>query len=302
VGPSTHGSTSPTDEAQRYSFAISAAEVDAGSRDELDGPKARVDAPAGGGLLAWLLGPLLAVQFLTVVPVLGRRTPRAREFGVAEAFFPVAGLLVGATLLAVDTLLTGIASPTVRDVLLVALLAALTGGLHLDGLIDTFDGLFAHGDRERRLEVMRDPRAGAFGVVAVVLVLALKLAVLESLSPTLRPAALLLGPCMGRWGIVAVTLIYSYAREQGSGRAFKDAVRPVHALVAGCITLAVAYLTAGWLGVGLAMLLTALVLLGAGWASRRLGGLTGDTYGATCELTEAATWLVLGLHIGSIIA
>lgn len=266
--------------------------------DPSSAPPAR-DAP---WTTAWALGPLLAVQFLTIVPVLGRRSPRAREFGPAEAFFPLAGLLLGAVLLGADLLLGGIASPMVRDVLLVALLAALTGGLHLDGLIDTFDGLFARGDREHRLEVMRDPRAGAFGVIAVVLLLALKLAALGSLPPTVRPYALLLGPCFGRWAIVVATAAFAYARLEGSGRAFKDGVRPAHVVIAGCITVLAASLGGGWLGAGLVILLTGLVLLVGSWASRRLGGLTGDTYGAACELTEAATWLILGLHLGGIIA
>jgi len=254
---------------------------------------------ATGWLGGWVLGPLLAVQFLTILPVLGRRTPRPHEFGVAEAFFPIAGLLLGAALIGADWALGTIASPTVSNALLVALLAILTGCLHLDGLIDTFDGLFARGERERRLDVMRDPRAGAFGVVAVVLVLALKLAALGSLSPALRPAALLLGSCFGRCTIVIVTALFPYARPEGSGRAFKDALRPVHVVVAAAISLGAAYVTVGWIGPAVAILLMMGILGCAAWASRRLGGLTGDTYGAGCELTEAMTWLIFGLHIGS---
>ena len=162
--------------------------------------------------------------------------------------------MLGGALLLADTALSVVVSPAVRDVLLVAMLAALTGGLHLDGLVDTFDGLFAKGDRERRLEVMRDPRAGAFGVVAVVLVLALKLAALGSLSPTIRPAALLLGPCLGRWAIVVATSTFAYARPEGAGRAFKEAVRPIHTIVAAAIVLVAAYLAGGWSGAGLVIL------------------------------------------------
>ena len=246
---------------------------------------------------AWLLGPLTAVQFLTVLPITARRTTRPHELGPAEAFFPLAGLLIGAVLVGVDRVLTGIASTTIVSVLLVATAAALTGALHLDGVIDTFDGLFAPGGPERRLEIMRDPRAGAFGVIAVTLLLALKVAALGSLAGEMRTVALLAGPCLGRWTIVVVTLVFRYARPEGSGRAFKDAVRPVHTAVAGAIALTTATLTVGWVGLVLVAATTLAALLLGRWCSGRLGGLTGDTYGAGCELTETTIWLMLGLHL-----
>jgi adenosylcobinamide-GDP ribazoletransferase len=144
---------------------------------------------------------------------------------------------------------------------------------------------------------MHDPRAGSFGVVAVVLLLGLKVAALGSLSPELRPAALLLGPCFGRWSIVTVTSAFRYARPIGSGRAFKDAVRPIHTAVAGLIVFVAAALSAGWVGVVVAGLMTLVALVLGRWCSGRLGGLTGDTYGATCELVETTTWLIFGLHL-----
>ncbi len=246
---------------------------------------------------AWLLGPLTAVQFLTILPLAVRRPTRPHELGPAEAFFPFAGLLIGALLVAIDWLLSGVASGLVVDVLLVAAGATVTGALHLDGVVDTFDGVFAPGGPARRLEIMRDPRAGSFGVIAVVLLLGLKVAALGSLSPDVRTGALLLGPCLGRWTIVLVTSVFPYARPVGSGRAFKDAIRPIHAAVAALVTALVAALAVGWVGLALAGVVTLLGLALGRWCSGRLGGLAGDTYGAACELAETTTWLALGLKL-----
>jgi adenosylcobinamide-GDP ribazoletransferase len=267
--------------------------------DESSNPEAAAAQrlPVVERISAWLRGPLTAVQFLTILPITASRTTRPHELGPAEACFPLAGLLIGVVLVGIDRALGGIASETVTNVLLVATVAALTGALHLDGVIDTFDGVFAPGGPARRLEIMRDPRAGAFGVIAVVLLLALKLAALASLPTGMRTVALLLGPCFGRWAIVVVTSVFPYARPQGSGRAFKDAVRPVHAIVAGAVALTAAMLAGGWLGVFLAVLVTGLALGLGRWCSARLGGLSGDTYGAICEFTETTTWLMLGLHL-----
>jgi len=249
---------------------------------------------------AWLFGPLSAIRFLTILPLAPRRPTRAHELGPAEACFPLAGLLVGSILLGADRLLTGVASGMVRDVVLVATAAAVTGALHLDGVVDTFDAVFAPGGPARRLDILHDPRAGSFGVVAVVLLLGLKLAALGSLPADLRGTALVLGPCFGRWAIVTVTFTFPYARPEGSGRAFKDAVRPIHVAVAGLIVGLAALLAAGWAGLALAALATVLALLVGRWCAGRLGGLTGDTYGASCELVEMTTWLILGLHLAGV--
>jgi adenosylcobinamide-GDP ribazoletransferase len=274
--------------------------VSHGAADPSEQPDSEAQTPAG--FVAWTQAPFFALQFLTIVPpVLVRRPPADADLGRSDAFFPLVGLVLGTTLAVADLVLAPVLSQPVRDVLLVALLAALTGALHLDGVIDTFDGLFAGADRERRLAVMRDPRAGSYGVVAVVLVLALKLAALSSLPPSLRGIGLILAPCLGRWGIVLVTGLFPYARPEGMGRAFKESIRMPHVLVAGAIALVACGLGAGLIGVVLWAAVGLGVMLGASLVTSRLGGLTGDTYGAICELTECLVLLVLGFRIGSVI-
>jgi adenosylcobinamide-GDP ribazoletransferase len=251
--------------------------------------------------MAWLEAPFFALRFLTVLPtLLPRRPPEAGDFGRSDAFFPLVGLALGAILAGLDVLLRPVVSGTVLDVLLVATLAALTGALHLDGVVDTFDGLFAGASREQRLAIMRDPRAGSFGVVAVVLVLACKLAALGALPPASRTVALLIAPCLGRWGIVLTTYTFAYARPEGMGRSFKESIRLRHVIVAGLIALVAAGYFGGVGGVVVWTVVGWVVLAGGRAIAGALGGVTGDSYGAICELTEAGVLVAFGLHVGSV--
>jgi len=252
-------------------------------------------------VLSWLQAPFFALQFLTVLPPLVGRAPRTADLGRSEAFFPLTGLLLGSALALVDQLLTPYVAPLVRDVALVAILAILTGALHLDGVVDTFDGLFTSTTPERRLEIMRDPRAGSYGVVAVTLLIALKIAALSSLPPAMRTPALIVAPCLGRWGIVLATGAFAYARPEGMGCDFKGSIRPAHVLVAGAIAL----VAAGGLG-GVTGLLawtagSLAVLFGGQWVAGRLGGLSGDVYGATCEITETGVLVLFGIQAVSLL-
>ena len=245
------------------------------------------------GAAAWL-APIFALQFLTITPPIVRRPPPPTSLGSAEAFFPAVGLLLGLGLLATDVLLRPLIAQPVRDVLLVILLAVMTGALHLDGLIDTFDGVFGGRDPQTRLALMRDPRAGAFGVVAVVCLLLLKVAALGGLPEQARAGALLLAPCLGRWAIVAATAWFPYARPEGLGRAFKDGIRGRHWVLAGAMTASAAAWLAGTTGIAVFAASTLVVTVLGVVVSRRLGGLTGDTYGALCEVVETWTWVALG--------
>lgn len=252
-------------------------------------------------VVGWLEAPFFACRFLTVLPTyFPRRRPDAADFGRSDAFFPLIGLALGAILAGLDALLRPFVSEMVLNVLLVATLAALTGALHLDGVIDTFDGLFAGTSREQRLAIMRDPRAGSYGVVAVVLLLACKLAALGALPPASRAAALILAPCLGRWGIVLTTYTFGYARPEGMGRSFKDSIRLQHLIVAGLIALGAAGHFGGIEGVVIWTAVGWLVLAGGRMIAGALGGVTGDSYGAICELTEAGVLVAFGLHVGSV--
>jgi adenosylcobinamide-GDP ribazoletransferase len=193
----------------------------------------------------------------------------------------------------VNFFLEPFSNKTLSSVLLVALLALLTGGLHLDGLGDTFDGLGAGTDRERALRIMDDSHTGAFGLIAIVLVLFLKIHAIETIGVD-RPRALLAAPVLGRWSMVLLGY-RSRAAKAGLGSTFMEHLSTKRLFLATFITLVL--VAAILRGVGLAMMLwvAILSLASKSYFHRRLGGLTGDTFGAVGELSETSVLVFLAL-------
>jgi len=224
-----------------------------------------------------------AVQFLTRVP-LPSVEPR---LDAALVWFPLVGLLLGGALAALDIALRLLnVQNLLASTLLVVVLLVLTGALHADGLMDTCDAVFAHATPERRLEIMRDPRVGTFGAVGLVCVVALKIAALDALPPALRTSTLLLTPTLGRWSIVLLATLFPYGRELGLGAPLKSTATHRSLVVASLVPLAVC-VAAVPIGLGFGVLTVVGTLAFGWWLMRLLPGLTGDCYGAGCELTEA---------------
>jgi adenosylcobinamide-GDP ribazoletransferase len=228
----------------------------------------------------------VAFAFLTRLPV-GTGKAEDSDVGHAIAFFPVVGLVLGVALVAAAWL-AGTLPPTLTAVGLVALLAAATGGLHLDGLADVFDGLGgSHGDRERMLAIMRDSRIGAHGALALVLVVLAKAFALTAILQHRELWPVLLFPAVARWAVVPLIVGFPYMREVGLGRTFND--RGSAAEVAWATVFIVSMLLwAGSRTLVPAVAAFAVALGFAVWMRRRLGGLTGDAYGAAIELAEVA--------------
>jgi cobalamin 5'-phosphate synthase/cobalamin synthase len=237
---------------------------------------------------------LAAVQFLLVSPAFVRRPFTAQELGRSTAFYPLVGLLLGALLVAADSVLHFVLPVGVRSALVLALWMILTGALHFDGFLDTCDGLLGAGTPQRRMEIMRDERTGAFALAAGVLILLIMFTSLDSLG-AVRWAALLLAPVLGRWGMTIAVVALPYARTAGLGRDIKEHTHAAEATIATIIVLlVVAALSWSLRGVTpLAALASAALML---WLSTRyvlsrIPGMTGDTYGAVNTLIEAAVLL-----------
>lgn len=244
-----------------------------------------------------LLGPLAALAFLTTFPLPARFAPAWAASGTSLAWFPLVGLLLGSILAAGDHVLRLTFAPLVASALIVLGLLALTGGLHADGLADTCDAVCAPVTPERRLEIMRDPRIGAFGAIGLMAMILLKVTAVDAFPPPARFGALLLGPVLGRWALVLAVSLFPYGRVEGSGLPFKSAVRPLTLILATVVAGGCALLVGPWAVVLLALAGT--VTLGFGWwLMRRLPGLTGDCYGATCEVIETVVWLAAPLAYG----
>ncbi len=231
---------------------------------------------------------LLAFRFLTVIPLRGGGDVPPETIGRSVGFFPLVGAVLGGVLAGGAWVLGGVFPPQVGAALLLGVWVLLTGALHLDGFLDACDGLFGGHTPEARLHIMRDERVGAFALAGGVLLLLTKYAALSALMVPFRPAAYLLAPVLGRLAMSAAVVGFPYAREHGLGRAMKDHAGTREVALAGSTALLVSVAAAGWVGL---LFLTGTLALMWGMATRvmaRIPGLTGDIYGALCEVTEAA--------------
>jgi len=239
--------------------------------------------------LVW--GFLSAGRFLTVLPLPGPETERTRAW--SYLWFPLVGAGLGA--LAGGAFYLGHAvAPPVGAVLAVVVLAATTGALHLDGLADCADSLGAR-DRESALAVMRDSRVGTYGSVALMAVLLVKAAVLWQATPAQAFRWLVTAAALSRLSPLVLAALMSYARREGIGVAFVDAVTWRTVLMALAPALAIALFAAGPGGLAAIGVQGLLALLVRQWALRRLGGVTGDVMGATVELTEVCVLCVCAI-------
>jgi adenosylcobinamide-GDP ribazoletransferase len=234
-----------------------------------------------------------ALQFLTLFPWPRRTDRSADEVGPCAIFFPVIGFLLGLILVLVNFLLQPFASPGLSSVVLVTILALLTRGLHLDGLGDTFDGLGAGGDRERMLGIMDDSRTGAFGLIAIVLLLFFKIHALESIDHE-RWRALLAAPILGRWAMVLLGY-RSQAAKPGLGSTLINHLQTKHVFAATLITLLLVAAISHSVGLVLMACIAVFTTASKKYFHHRLGGMTGDTFGAVGEMSEASVLVFLAL-------
>ena len=240
--------------------------------------------------------PLVAAfQLLTICPEIIRRPLRPRDLGRAAGWYPLVGLTLGGALYGLDVLFGKIFPAPVSVALTLAGWIAATRALHLDGFMDTCDGLFGGFTPERRLEIMRDPRLGAFGVAGGVLLILTKYSAILSLSD--RLPALLLAPAFARWGLTVAIFAYPYGRKQGLGREIKDNTGWREVLLATLTILVAGWLIAGWAALLLLAAAGVVLFLAAHYMLHLIPGLTGDNYGALCELVELIVLLSFTLPV-----
>jgi adenosylcobinamide-GDP ribazoletransferase len=176
----------------------------------------------------------------------------------------------------------------VHAILVMAVWTWLTGGLHLDGVADCGDGLFAAASAERRLEIMQDPRLGAFGGMTHFFFLLLKVSAFDALEE--KRLAILMATVLSRWVIVPVACLYPAARSHGMAESLHRELAPMTWQVTLIYPIVLMGL-GGWAAVA------AVVAAGSGawcmarFASQRLGGMTGDVYGLIIEGTEIVVLL-----------
>ncbi|BAF59494.1 MAG: adenosylcobinamide-GDP ribazoletransferase [Pelotomaculum sp.] len=213
--------------------------------------------------------------------------------GRATAYFPLVGLFLGTVLAALLWAAKWLFPAQVQASLLIAGMVVLTGGMHLDGFMDSLDGLFGGRSREKKLEIMRDSRAGSFGVIGVFSLLILKYSLFLEMPEQTLMRVLPVVPALSRWGISLAVSAFPYARQEGLGKvyaAFSGLRELILATVIAAVAAGAALGPQGLWLMGLGGVITC--LLGQR-ICRELGGLTGDIYGFICELLEVLLLLAV---------
>jgi len=231
-----------------------------------------------------------AVNFLTIIPVpIQREGDQAGDLVHIIPWFPAVGLLLGLLMYFLYWLLQNFLAVPICAVLTLMVWEIATGGLHLDGLADTVDGVAAGGGKEGILRAMRDGRLGVFAVAAIVLVLLAKFSAISSLSTE----RLVLAPVLGRWAMMVLARTSPPARAEGIGKAFVPFRNDKGMVISTAGVLAVAVFLEGF---------SALITVGAVallvWGISRfflakIGGITGDVFGFTCEVTEVLALILV---------
>ncbi len=237
----------------------------------------------------------IAFNLLTVLPVPAPADWKPGDSGRAAIWYPLVGLALGLMLNAAYWLFNRVFPGLAASALLTAVWVCLSGGLHLDGLGDCCDGLLYAGSPEKRLEIMKDPRKGSFGVIGLALAILLRFAALASLPASNALWALFLAPSLARWLLLPAGR-QPLARPDGMGADFAAGLTDIALWLGAVFPLIPAVLLGlrGLLAVG-AALLTALIILV--FARRRIGGVSGDVFGLIVECAETVVLIMVSARL-----
>ena len=236
-----------------------------------------------------LAGFLAALRFLTLLPVKWNADQDADYFRQSLVFFPVIGLLIGSIGYLVTLFSLWLFPQPVVAGIALCYLAFISGCLHLDGLSDSGDGLFSARPKERAMEIMKDSRVGAMGVIVTVLVFLLKFAALISIAEDHLAITVFFMPLAGRVAILCTMGALPYARTEGGlgGLFYSRSVKRIAILSVVILTTFLFFLIPEKLFVSLFLLLVVFYVFNS-WCKSKIDGATGDTLGANCELAEMA--------------
>jgi len=239
-------------------------------------------------------GFFFALQFLTVIPVRTYASIDAKELGRSTGLFPLVGAIQGIIIVGANFLFLKLFPAGITNILILIVLILTNGGFHLDGFADTIDGLAGGNTKEERLEIMRDSRIGAIGVVALILLLLTKFLAINSLQAEIKNYILFLIPVIGRWSMVPMAYWADYARPtSGLGRAFTENTGIKEFLPATFLVLFFSTIFLGWLALPYLAIMLFMVYLITVFFRKKLGGVTGDVFGFQSEMSEVLFILIV---------
>lgn len=228
---------------------------------------------------------LIALQFLTILPVKIKSKISPEDFGKSLAFFPLVGLFIGVCLVVVRLLFSFL--PHLVGVAIILIISIiLTGAIHLDGLADTCDAFYGNKPKEKILEIMRDSHIGTMGVAAITMLLFLKFTLLISIPQEILWKLLILMPIFARWIQVLACFSSAYVRKEGKAKYFVEFAANKEMLIATLFMLMAFVLLIAVKGIVLSFFSVLPIFLFIRYMKRRIGGMTGDTIGAASELSE----------------
>jgi adenosylcobinamide-GDP ribazoletransferase len=239
----------------------------------------------------WLRLFLIAIQFLTRLPVPDKLQASEETLGRATRFFPLVGVMVGAGAALTFSSLRRPLPHSAAVLCAIIFTAFITNGFHEDGLADAFDGFGGGWTKEQALEIMRDSRLGTYGALALVFLILGKYSFLSALAPGQVWRWLIVAHAASRWTALPLCAWLPYARAEGQGKLVAKQIGKTEIFV-GSVTLFITVLLLSWRGAFAALLATSLAPLLSGLYFRaRLSGLTGDCLGAANQLTEVSLYL-----------
>lgn len=228
---------------------------------------------------------LLALQFLTILPVRIKGDVDEKDFGRSLLYFPLVGLLIG-LVLATFAFFSRFLSPLVQAAMILILSVVMTGGIHLDGFADTCDGFYGNKSKEDILRIMKDTPVGAMGVAGIVCLLLLKFALIASIPVNRLCPGLIFMAVFSRWCQVLACYASSYARQEGKAKYFIEKASEQEFLIGTLLTVALFFFLKGFQGIVILCASFLLIVLFMNYFKSKINGMTGDTIGALSEVAE----------------
>lgn len=238
---------------------------------------------------------LFSLQFLTVLPIRFKKVDKEMAAD-SLIFFPLSGAVIGLLLILLfNALFICNFSFLTIDIIVIIALVILTGGIHLDGLSDTFDAFFSAKKKEEILLLMRDPHAGVMGTLAVISVLLLKIGLLYSADFRSSGISLFLMCVLSRWAIVLLMCFFPYARKEGKAKEFIEGAKFNKFVLSTFLCIVLVFVFSKTTGLIIMAFIGLVTYFFGKFSQNKIGGITGDIIGATNEINEVLVLLSINI-------